>query len=522
MNDEQFERDVRDAARRIAGQGAPRTLRSRVAAIALDQPYRAARGSHRARANMRLAIGAAAVIAVVASTAIFVWPRFSAVLPGGSPSALPTTGTPSPTIETSQATSAPPTFDPASFASDPRLGACGGLQAGVAQVVALDHAWAYRAVMPGLGFEPQLDSSADPALLVIYSGLIPANLDWRTSMPRPLGNGGSSGATPTPRPTPMPGTANICVAFNATDQPLILGNIPLQPFHSEMAALAVRPATAAGQGRVVTRNKQSTYSLAWDETNKVLWYMVQFQGTDFALYRLDPATGETKRWALPTTDGNGFMDMVVVDATGAVWFDQSGIHLYRLDPVSGKLAHLDIDTKTKPVVDQGGVYISAIAADGDGVLIARESLPYITRIDSGLHEVAKIQLPNSYVSSTELAVVGDDVAVGGTPDNFAIFSRQGQQVATVPIQRWLAVQGPPRLLAAGVGQAAAAGNKELDVFDATGKIVSTVPLPLDLPPGWFGDTGLFESGARPQSVATDWHGTFWYALGTYIVEVRTA
>ena len=125
-----------------------------------------------------------------------------------------------------------------------------------------------------------------------------------------------------------------------------------------------------------------------------MWYTVQFPQTDSALYRLDPATGKTTRWALPSTDSNGFMDMVVVDATGAVWFDQSGVRLYRLDPVTGKLARLDIDTRVKPVVDQGGVWISAITADGDGVLIARESLPYLTRIDANLHQDATIELPN--------------------------------------------------------------------------------------------------------------------------------
>jgi streptogramin lyase len=434
---------------------------------------------------------------------------------------LPVTITSSPTIGVSQTPAASPTTDPASFASDPRLEACGGLEAGVQQVVALDHAWAYRVVMPGIGFVPQLDVSADPALLVIYSGLIPAKLDWRTYVNPP-----TTVPTPTLVPTPPPGTKNVCVALNATDAPQIVPNTALEPFHPELASLAVRPPTQSGQGRVVTRSKQSTYGLAWDQTHGVLWYTVQFPQTDSALYRLDPATGQTQRWALPATDYNGFMDMVVVDATGAVWFDQSGLRLYRLDPGSGKLAHLDINTSIKPVVDQGGVYITAIAADGDGVLIARESLPYLTRIDAGLHEVAKIQLPNSYAGSNELAVVGDRVAVGGRPDDFALFSRGGEQVATVPVQRWVAVQGPPRLLAAGPSQAAAVAevvaDGVLDVFDATGKIVSTVPLKLDLPVGPFGDMGGFESNARPQTFTTDWHGTFWYALGTYIVEVRTS
>ncbi len=432
------------------------------------------------------------------------------------------TATSTPTIEASRTPAPSPTTDPASFAGDPRLEACGGLEAGVQQVVALDHAWAYRAVMPGIGFVPQLDGSADPALLVIYSGSIPAKLDWRTYVHPPPGPSPTTVSTPTPVPTPLPGTKNVCVALNATDAPQMVPNAALQPFNPELATLAVRPPYQSGQGRVVTRNKQSTYSLAWDPAHQVLWYTVQSPQTDSALYRLDPATGQTTRWALSATDYNGFMDMVVVDATGAVWFDPSGVHLYRLDPVTGKLARLDINTRIKPVVDQGGVWVSAIAADGDGVWIARESLPYLTRIDASLHEVAKIPLPNSYAGSTEVAVVGDRVVVGGIPDNFAVFSRQGEQVATVPIQRWLTVQGPPRLLRRRPGPGGGGREQELDVFDASGKIVSTVPLALDLPIGPFGDIGQFESNATPLTFTTDWHGTFWYALGTYIVEVRTS
>jgi hypothetical protein len=424
--------------------------------------------------------------------------------------------------QASPVTTAPNGLVTANSAGDPRLEACGGLEAGIAQVVALDHAWAYGAVMPGIGFVPQLDASTDPALLVIYSGLVPAELDWRTYVHHPLGPNPTTASAPTPVPTPLPGTKNVCVALNATEAPQIVPNAALQPFHPELASLAVRPPTQSGQGRTVIRNKAWTYSLAWDPTHGVLWYTVEYAQIDSALYRLDPATGRTQRWALPETDDNGFMGMVVVDATGAVWFDQAGLHLYRLDPGTGKLGRLDIDTQTKPVVDQGGVFISAIAADGDGVLIARESLPYLTRIDASLHEVAKITLPNDYVSSTELAVVGDDVAVAGLTNPLTIFSRQGERVATVPAQLWtLAVGGPFRLLAAGPGRAAVAAGP-LEVFDSTGQIVSTVPLNLDLPLGPFGDIGGFQSNARPQTFTTDWHGTFWYALGTYIVEVRTA
>jgi hypothetical protein len=416
-----------------------------------------------------------------------------------------------------------PTMDPAGFAGDPRLASCGGLKAGVQEVVALDHAWAYRQVMPGIGFIPQFDASADPALIVVYSGPVPPQLDWRNFISRPPMPGPTTEpASPTPAPTPPPGTRNVCVEVTAADRPQIVENAPLEPFHPEMATLATRPAVQPGQGRVVNRESQLTYSLAWDQVHGVLWYTVQSSQTDSALVRLDPATGQTKRWALPATDYNGFMDNVVVDSTGAVWFDctSAGGALYRLDPASGMLARHDVNLKVKPVVDQGGTYISAIAADGAGVLIARSSLPYLTRVDASLHEVGHIPIPAGYAGTTEVAVVGDLLALGGIPDNFALFSRQGKLITTLPIQRWHMIGGPSRLWPAGPGQAAAFGSSDLDVFDASGRIVTQVPMSLDLPRSAFADTGMFESGAQPQTIATDWHGTFWYALGTYIVEVR--
>jgi hypothetical protein len=479
--------------------------------VGLDREIGASRSRTNCGSGVGLLIGLALMTVAAGCSATQATPVTTA-------SSGPVTVTSSQTIQASTTAAPTPTTDPALFAADPRLEACGGLEAGVAQVVALDHGWAYRAVMPGIGFVPQLDASSDPTLLVVYSGSIPARLDWRTYV-HPPGPVPTTASTPTP--APPPGTKNVCLARNASDPPQLVPDATLQPFHPELASLAIRPSTQPGEGRVLTRNKQSTYSLAWDPIHSALWYTVQFSQTDSALYRLDPATGQTQRWALPATDYNGFLDMVVVDTTGAVWFDQSGIRLYRLDPASGKLAHLDIDTSIKPVVDQGGVYITAIAADGDGVWIARSSLPYLTRIDAGLHEVAKVQLPINYAGTNEVAAVGDLLAVGGAPDNFALFTREGQQVAPLPIQRGGVGLGPSRLLAAGPGRAAAVGNGQLDVFDATGRIVGTVPLKLDLPLGPFEDIGLSMGTAMPQAFTTDWNGTFWYALGTFIVEVRS-
>ena len=128
MNDEQFEREVREAARRIADHRAPWTLHSRVAAIPAEHPHRA-RPGRRFGGSLRLAIAASALVAVVVATTFFVGalPRFNAVLPGGSPSGSPTAG-PTPTSLGPSLTPAPSTAPSPTPAS--RFSATGSMTTG--------------------------------------------------------------------------------------------------------------------------------------------------------------------------------------------------------------------------------------------------------------------------------------------------------------------------------------------------------------------------------------------------------
>jgi hypothetical protein len=128
MNDEQFEREVREAARRIADHRAPWTLHSQVAAIPAEHPHRA-RPGRRFGGSLRLAIAASALVAVVVATTFFVGalPRFNAVLPGGSPSGSPTAG-PTPTSLGPSLTPAPSTAPSPTPAS--RFSATGSMAIG--------------------------------------------------------------------------------------------------------------------------------------------------------------------------------------------------------------------------------------------------------------------------------------------------------------------------------------------------------------------------------------------------------
>jgi DNA-binding beta-propeller fold protein YncE len=275
--------------------------------------------------------------------------------------------------------------------------------------------------------------------------------------------------------------------------------------------------------------------MAWDPRRSVLWYVVQEQGNDSSLYELDPATGTTKRWGLPYTDYPGWDDMIVVDATGAVWFSyRGGVMLFRFDPASGKLARHDLNLKIEPAGNSssGETPITAIAADGDGVLIAREGLPYpfLTHVDSSMKEgefvpLANVPLANvplavrPWIEVMELAVVDNRLIVGTEPGALALYSRQGERIASLP-QIEGAFDGAgslARLIPDGPDLVAVPGKDSLTLLDATGAVVSTVPLSLDLPVG----QSSYDFQSAPQCLATDWHGTFWYAFGGYVVEVRS-
>jgi photosystem II stability/assembly factor-like uncharacterized protein len=95
MNDEEFEREVLAAARRIAEGSAPWTLRSRVAAVPTEHPRSAGRARRFGgfRGGMRLAGAAAVLVLVVAVTALVaggLLPQKNVVPPVATGSAKPT------------------------------------------------------------------------------------------------------------------------------------------------------------------------------------------------------------------------------------------------------------------------------------------------------------------------------------------------------------------------------------------------------------------------------------------------
>jgi photosystem II stability/assembly factor-like uncharacterized protein len=123
MNDEEFEREVRAAAQRIAAGSAPWTLRSRVAAVPTEHP-RSAPSTRRFggfRGGLRLA-GPAALVVVVAVTALVAggWlPQKNVAPPLTTGSMAPTTSVTPSSVPTATAT--PSTAPSPSPASEPQI-----------------------------------------------------------------------------------------------------------------------------------------------------------------------------------------------------------------------------------------------------------------------------------------------------------------------------------------------------------------------------------------------------------------
>jgi len=206
-------------------------------------------------------------------------------------------------------------------------------------------------------------------------------------------------------------------------------------------------ATDSWPGRVVATFVAEADALTYDTGRQVVWIAVtQSSGPDY-LYRYDPAQGTTSRWVLPATTYAGVLAQVLVDDSGAVWVNDDGYRLVRFDPAHERMTSIVLALKV-PGTDwaNGGTWVSAIAADGDGVLVARNGVPTLTRLGPSLAVTATIALPSGFAGATGLAVAGGHLflTAGGPAAAIARLSMDGRLEARfvttadrlTPPRRW--------------------------------------------------------------------------------------
>ncbi len=449
----------------------------------------------------------------------------AAAAPSGSarnPPSPADPGTPAAAVLASIAPSRAPTPTPTSTAADPGVAACAADPATASTIVRLGHTFNYRRVVPGLGFLPQFDVLTGPAWLVVYPGQSPLRPPYVPLYPPTT----PPGWTPAPEPTLAPGSSDVCLAVDGIAEPFIETYVPTTEIHPELANDERQP-PVAGEGRVVGRLDAATWSLAWDPGRHVLWY-VTLAGSASRLHRLDPATGVSASWRLPAGLGlekstdTGFVEQVAVDTDGGVWFEANGYILYRFDPATATFLRTKLQLKEPGVHWQdGGTWVSAILPYGNGVLVARNRVPWLTRYDIRMRVVGTIPLPNGYAGPQELARAGSRLVIAGQ-SGIGLFDLHGQLVQRLPNERWGEewLDGVTRFFVDDLRRAAIWQVGDLALLDANGTVVTTVPVNLDLPQR----TGWRTDGSRTQgqasAIATDWHGRWWYVVDGFAVEVH--
>jgi hypothetical protein len=191
---------------------------------------------------------------------------------------------------------------------------------------------------------------------------------------------------------------------------------------------------------------------------------------------------------------------VVVDGEGKVWI-AAGYALVRFDPDTGKsqLRTFTESDATKVYLD-GGHWLSAIAADGDGVLVARDGESALTRIDESLADAGTITLPSSWTGVRGIAVVGDRILAGGA-SGLGVFDSTGAQLG----QAGIVVQFSS-LRPVGSNRAAVIptkiGDSQATVVDQSGAVIGTITIPMEPIRSNLGYDRLV--------LATDWTDHVWY------------
>lgn len=270
-------------------------------------------------------------------------------------------------------------------------------------------------------------------------------------------------------------------------------------------------------GRVVATFVSVPDAIAYDSGRGVVWIRVTVTtGTDH-LYRYEVDSGRTARWDLPETTYFGMFAQVVIDDSGAVWVYGDGYRVVRLEPDTGTVTSHLFPLEV-PGVDwaDGGTWVSAIAADGDGVLVARDRVPYLERLGPDLTVTERIDLPDGFAGATGLAASVDHLFITADGSGaVARFSRDGRVEATFS-------SVADRLERHGSGVIArhdwSRGVGDGEILDVDGSTIGRVAPPFTLPPGHgtvtspLGQDVPVTLKVEPSAVVDDGRGTSWYLV----------
>ncbi len=268
---------------------------------------------------------------------------------------------------------------------------------------------------------------------------------------------------PTPRQqgSPILGLATVAALAISV---LIVAARPV-PETRGGAMTGVARATLSAPGPVARSEVElagEAYDLEYDPVRGKLWLAIMRATGPDDLVSVDVETLGQEAWALPDADYGGFLSRVKIGADGAVWVTQP-YRLMRFDPGSSSLAERTFDLFVPDALagalDPGaplpGTWISAITPDAGAILVARNNVPYLVRLNDLLVEVERIPVPDSYAGAQDLAVAGPDriwVLSGPTaPPSVALLRLDGEVLAEVEGGGTRLASAEGRTIALGVG-----------------------------------------------------------------------
>jgi hypothetical protein len=160
------------------------------------------------------------------------------------------------------------------------------------------------------------------------------------------------------------------------------------------------------------------YELTFDRSRNALWF-ASFRSGPGVLTEYSIKTGDVATFALPAYTGNGFMSHVRVAPDGAVWVT-TDYAIDRVDPATGQTRSLSLAETVDgalpgaldPSIPLPGTWVSAVAFDADArALVARNNVPFLQVVNPQLKLVGSIDIPPALAGAADMTLESDGLHV---------------------------------------------------------------------------------------------------------------
>jgi hypothetical protein len=171
----------------------------------------------------------------------------------------------------------------------------------------------------------------------------------------------------------------------------------------------------------VAQLRDNVYDLLFDPARDAIWFSEQEDPPGLStLDEYQIASHQLVRVPLGPAESNTYLSKAVMTSDGAVWLSEA-YRIARYDPTAKQVAYVDLPLAAEgalqgaydPNASTPGTWVSAIAADRTGILVARKNVPYLTQVASDMTTTGTIALKPEFAGATALAVDNHgDIYVG--------------------------------------------------------------------------------------------------------------